>query len=229
MCTEASRSSRHWWKVNEMTDFDALIDELAEGAAPVPLRSTRSGRIALAAIAAATLVVVFLIDGFRADVTAARPAPMLSVALGLMLILAIAAGASAVRMARPQVGAAASGAPWALAALLLLPAIALISIAADSSQIAGLAFAPGVRCLAFGLVAGLASLAFLILWLRQGAPVAPERASWLAGLAAGAVGAIAVTLECQRDALAHLGVWHVAVPLVAAGVTRLVLPRFLRW
>lgn len=212
-----------------MSDFDALIDGLADDAAPVRPRSTRAGRTALAAIASTTLVAVYLAYGFRADLMAAQPAPILLVAIGLMLILAIAAGASAVRMARPQVGAASSGAPWALASLLLLPAIALIGIIVEPARMAGLAIEPGIRCLLFGLMAGLASLGFLVLWLRRGAPVAPERASWLAGLSAGAIGALAVTLECPQEALAHLGVWHVAVPVVAAVTARIVLPRLLRW
>jgi len=212
-----------------MTDFDALIDDLAEDATPVRVRSTRAGRLELAAVAAATLALVFLTYGFRADVRAAEPAPLLGIAAGLMLLLAVAAGASAVRMARPQVGAPASGAPWVLAALLLLPAIAIAGIATEPDRIAGLAVGPGLRCLAFGLIGGLGALAYLVAWLRRGAPVAPERASWLAGLAAGAIGALAVTLECPQDAFAHLGAWHVAVPLVAAGAVRLILPRFLRW
>ncbi len=212
-----------------MTDLDVLIDDLAANAAPVRSQSTNFGRFLLAAVAAATLALVFLTYGFRADIMAAEPAPMQAVAVGLMALLAIAAGFSAVRMARPQVGAPASGAPWALAAMLLLPLIALAGILADPDRIAGLAVNQGVRCLMVGTVASLGSLAFLTLWLRRGAPVAPERAAWLTGLAAGAIGALGVTLECRDDALAHLGVWHVAVPLVTAGAARLLLPRFLRW
>ena len=212
-----------------MKEFDALIDKLADQAAPVRRYSTRGGRLALAAIGAATLTVVFMIRGFRADVMAGQADPMLTVATGLMLILAIAAGSSAVRMARPQVGTAASGAPWALTALLLVPVAAVIGIIAQPDRIAGLAPGPGIRCLVFGLIAGLGALVFLAYWLRLGAPVAPERASWLTGLAAGAIGALALMLECRQEGLAHFGAWHVAVPIAAAAAARLILPRFLRW
>jgi hypothetical protein len=211
-----------------MKDFDALIDGLADRAA-VRRHSTRGGRLALTAVGAATLAIVFLIRGFRADVMAGQPDPMLTVATGLMLILAIAAGSSAVRMARPQVGTAASGAPWALAALLLVPVVAVIGIMAQPDRIVGLAPGPGIRCLVFGFAAGLGALVFLTYWLRLGAPVAPERASWLAGLAAGSIGALAVMLECRQEGLAHFGIWHVAVPVFAAAAARLILPRFLRW
>lgn len=212
-----------------MTDFGTLIDELASGAQPVRRQSTLSGRILLAGIAAATIVAVFATYGFRADIVAGSPTPMVGVAIGLMLILVVAAGAGAVRMARPQVGAASSGAQWALAALLLLPVLAIAGIAARPELASGLESESGLRCLTFGVMAGAASLAFLTLWLRRGAPVAPQRAAWLAGLASGAIGALAVTLECPHNELAHLGIWHVAAVLVTAVTARLLLPRLLRW
>lgn len=212
-----------------MRDHAILIDELASGADPVRPQSTRSGRLALAAVAAATIAAVSMVYGLRSDVVGGHPPPLLGITAGLMLVLAAAAGASAVRMARPQVGAASSGAPWALAGLLVLPAVALAGIAAQPDRAAGLALEAGLRCLLVGLVAGAGTLAFLTLWLRRGAPVSPGRAAWLAGLAAGGIGALAVTLECPEDAFAHIGIWHVAVPLVAAMLARLVLPRVLRW
>lgn len=215
--------------MTDMTDFDSLIDKLASNAVPVRARSVRTGRLALAALSVATLLAVLGTYGFRSDVLTGELPPMRALASGLMLLLACAAGGSAIRMARPQVGAASSGAPWALAALLLIPAIALAGIIAHPAELAGLAAGPGLRCLGFGLGAGFAAFVFLVIWLRRGAPVAPERAAWLAGLAAGAVGAFAVTLECPANSLVHIGVWHVAVPLVAGAAARLVLPRFLHW
>lgn len=212
-----------------MTDFDMLIDKLAADAVPVRRQSTRSGRMLLAGVAAATFAAVAAIYGVRADFAAGSPSPMIGLAVGLMLILAVAAGAGAVRMARPQVGAASSGAPWALAALLLLPVLVIAGIVARPDLPSGLEPESGLRCLTFGAMAGATSLAFLTMWLRRGAPVAPQRAAWLAGLASGAIGALAVTLECPRNELAHLGIWHVAAVLATAGAARLLLPRLLRW
>ncbi len=212
-----------------MTKFDALIDTLADDAAPVRPQSTQVGRAVLAAIAAATIAAVVMLLGIREELTARSIDPILGISIGLLAILAVAAGTGAIRMARPQVGALGSGAPWALAALLVLPVIALAAVAANPGLAAGLAGGAGLRCLLVGLFAGAGALAFLTYWLRRGAPVAPERASWIAGLAAGAIGALAVTLECPEDAFAHLGVWHVAIPLVAGAAARMLLPRFLRW
>ena len=212
-----------------MTNFNRLIDMLASDAMPVRRQSIRIGRMSLATIAAATFAVVFVTHGFRTDIMAGTPAPIVGLGAGLMLILAMAAGAGAIRMARPQVGAPGSGAPWAFATLLLLPMLAIAGIAAKPELSSGLESESGLRCLAFGITAGAASLAFLAVWLRRGAPVAPQRAAWLAGLASGAIGALAVTLECPHNELAHLGIWHVAAVLVTAVTARLLLPRLLRW
>jgi len=212
-----------------MTDFDKLIDSLASDALPVRRQSTWSGRLLLTAVATATVAAIIAIYGVRADIQAGSPAPMVGLAAGLMLILAMAAGAGAIRMARPQVGAASSGAGWALAALLLLPVLAIAGIATRPELASGMESESGIRCLAIGVMASAASLAFLTLWLRRGAPVAPLRAAWLAGLASGAIGALTVTLECAQDELAHLGIWHVAAVLMTAVTARLLLPRLLRW
>lgn len=212
-----------------MTKLDTLIDSLVEEAVPVRPHSAWVGRALLVLIGIATIAVTFLLFGVREDVAAFGPAPAIAVAGGLMALVAVAAGIDAVRMARPQVGAQSSGPAWSLAALLVIPAVALVGAAADPARLHGLALEDGLRCLAVGLVAGAATIAFLYFWQRRGAPVQPERAAWLAGLAGGAVGALAVTLECPLDSLAHVWVWHVAAVPLSGLAARLVLPRFLRW
>lgn len=212
-----------------MTDHDELIHRLADRAIAIRPRTNLAGRVLLAAVGAVTIAIVYMTLGFRHDVIVGQPAPMLGVTSGLLLLLAAAAGAGAVRMARPQVGAPTSGAPWVLAALLLVPLVALFGIATQPALVGGFDMHQGLRCLALGLVAGLGTFAFLAAWLKQGAAVSPERASWLVGLAAGATGALANSLECPQETLAHLAIWHVAAVPVAAVAARILLPRFLRW
>lgn len=212
-----------------MTRFEALIDELADSAGPVRVKSTRLGRMALLAVAALTVAVTVALLGVRPDIGRLAPTPEVAISGGLLILLAIAAGTSAVRIARPEVGARPSGAPWALAALLVVSAVALIGIAAQPVPLAALAPLEGARCLSVGLVAGLATIAFLTFWQRRGAPVRLESAAWLAGLTGGAVGAISVTIECPVDGLAHIGVWHIAVVPLAGFATRLLLPPLIRW
>lgn len=212
-----------------MRDLDQLMDDLAGEATPVRPLSSRAGRLELATIAAGTLAAIYALFGFRPDVRALAPSLPVALSAGLMVLLAAAAGMGAIRMARPQVGAPSSGASWVLAAILILPAIAAIRMVADPAEIAGLDAHSGLRCLTVGMVAALGALAFLLVWLRRGAPVSPGPAAWLAGLSAGAVGALAVTLECPDEDFAHLAVWHVAVIVAVGGASSLLLPRFLRW
>lgn len=212
-----------------MNKLDRLIDSLAADAAPVRPRSSWLGWGAFAAMAASTLGLSYLALGFRADVLRLAPAPEVAIAAGLMILVAIASGATAIRVARPQVGAPASGAPWALAALLVLPAVVLAGLAAAPAGIPATFIDDGLRCLAVGLGACILTIAVLALWQGGGAPVRPEHAAWMAGLAGGSVGALAVTLECPVEGLAHLGIWHVAIVPLAGLAARLVLPRFLRW
>ena len=212
-----------------MANLDQLIDELADEATPVRVQRAATGRLALLGVGLATLVGVAVTYGFRLDVMQLRPPSLVAITAGLSAILATAAGTDAVRMARPQVGAAESGAPWLLAAVLLVPLAALAAIAANPAESSGLAVEPGLRCLTFGLTSGVATFLFLALWLRRGAPVNPNRAAWLAGMASGAVGALAVTLECAHVEIAHIGFWHVAVVPLFALLGRLALPRLIRW
>ena len=212
-----------------MNKLNDLIDSLAREAVPVRPQSSSLGRALLGLVGIATIAVTYLLFGVREDVAGLGPAPVIAVAAGLMALVAVAAGVSAIRVARPQVGAQSSGPSWALAALLVVPAVALAGAAADPERLTGLSLEYGLRCLVVGLVAGTATIAFLYFWQRRGAPVQPERAAWLAGIAGGAVGAFAVTLECPLDSLAHVGVWHVAAVPLSGLAARLVLPRFLRW
>lgn len=212
-----------------MTNLENFIDTLAQEARPVRPRLGSHAAAGLVGVALLTLVAVASLLGLRSDIGALAPSPLVAISGGLLVLVAAAAGYAAIRSARPQVGAPPSGDRWTLSALLVLPVAALIGILADPSAAAGLSPTTGFACLTIGIVAGLATLAFLSLWQRGGAPVQPERAAWLSGLAAGAVGALAVTIECPIDGLAHAGIWHVAAVPLSGLAARLLLPPLLRW
>lgn len=212
-----------------MTDIDQLIDNLSLQAAPVRPRPHWIGRAALAALALASIIALAIIFGLRRDIFLLQAPVPLFLALGMFALVGCAAGLQSIRLARPEVGAASSSVGWLVAALGLLPLISVTVLLANPASTAGLEPAGGLRCLAVGLLAGSATLAFLAYWLRRGAVVAPLRAGWMAGLASGAIGALAVSMECGDDAFAHLGIWHVAIVAVMAVAGRLAIPPFVRW
>ncbi len=86
-----------------------------------------------------------------------------------------------------------------------------------------------MRCLQWGVLASFVSLGVLGWRLRKGAPVLPERAGLMAGIASGAVGSVAITLECNNSELLHLAIAHVGIVAIAATIGRFALPRIIRW
>ncbi|MBW0144725.1 NrsF family protein [Sphingomicrobium clamense] len=205
-----------------------LIDTLADDLEPTSILSLTRGRIAAASVALATTIGVVALYGIRPDLAAGRPAPLILVTAGLFLLTAIAAGWAATRLARPAVGSAnQTGALWLFGAILILPAVSAIELALGHGV--GINAEFGARCLTFGLIGSIFTASAITLFLRRGAPVLPEKAGLLTGLAAGSVGAFAVTLECSGTALAHLAIWHVGIVALWAAIGRWGVSRLLRW
>ena len=206
-----------------------LIDSLVADLAPVtPMRSgPATARTAAAVLASVAVIALSL--GLRDHVSA-----LFLLSAGLFLVLGIAAALTLIAMARPQVGSDRTGWNsswgWAAAMAALLPATTLVlGLSHLSSAWAESEPRAGLLCLAMGLLAGLASAAVLIAWLRRGAPTSPERAGWVVGIAAGSLGMFAFSLYCPEDGIYHIGLWHSAAVIAAALLGRLIVPRLIRW
>ena len=210
-----------------MTTTDLFIDQLADTAKPVRPVRERHGRVAGLLAAAGTVAFVLGYYGVRPQLATGTVDAVTLVLIALFGLLAVAAGITAVRMAQPAVGSPPSGAPWLLGAVMIFPAIAVVEALighGESSQ----AFL-GTTCLKLGSIASLLTAAVLVLHLRRGAPVLPEQAGLYAGVSAGAVGAMAFTLECGGSTFAHLSFWHVGIVAIWAVIGRTILPRLVRW
>jgi hypothetical protein len=209
---------------------DALIAELVGGLEPV--KPLRFGAGMAATLAAATLswAVVIALFGLRPDWLVGRVNPMHLLATGLYLGLALAATVTVVVMSRPQVGSDYSGWRWAAAMTGLLPVAGLIvGISRGHDMLAAETMRHGGECLMLGGGASLLVFAMLVLWLRRGAPTAPDRAGLVAGVAAGAFGIFAFSLHCPDNDIVHIGIWHSTVVLAMAGLGRITVPRLIRW
>lgn len=209
---------------------DALIADLVEGLEPVKPLRFGAGMVATLAAAALSSAVVVALFGLRPDWLEGRVNPLHLVATGLYLGLALAATVTVVVMSRPQVGSDYSGWRWAAAMTGLLPVAGLIvGISRGRDMLAAETMRHGGECLLLGGGASLLVFAMLVLWLRRGAPTAPDRAGLVAGVAAGAFGIFAFSLHCPDNDIVHIGIWHSAVVLAMAGLGRITVPRLIRW
>jgi len=209
---------------------NALIDGLVDDLTPVrPLRFAGGMATALVVLAATTGLVAAWF-GLRPDLAAGDPAPLFLIASGLFLLLGLAASVTVTVMATPRVGTHHEGWRWAAAMAGLLPGAALLLAARDPAAAWAQSMpAGGVQCLAWSLALGLATALALTIWLRRGAPTAPDKAGMLTGIAAGCAGVFAFSLSCPADSIIHIGLWHGGAVMLSALAGWLVVPRLVRW
>jgi hypothetical protein len=212
-----------------MRDTEKLIDQLTHELEPRRTVSPALGRATIAGLTLLASAVLVALRGMRPDFVAGRPhsVPLISALVVLCAGAVVAIAITA--MARPAVGAQRAGWQGAVAALLVLPGAAFVTAVGSAAQRAAMIAGDGYVCLATGTIASIASIVVLALWLRRGAPTSATRASWLVGVAGGAIGALAIALVCPNDSIMHIGTWHAGIIGVAAVASRLTLPRFLRW
>lgn len=207
-----------------------LIDQLVADNRPVRAMRTMHGRMIFLLSAAMAVALALIFTGARHDLmTFDVPAATL-LHWGIWLILALACGFTSVGSAMPEVGSDRHSWRWASAMAMLLPVLGAIALVRNPALLDDPLWRKDlVQCFVRGIAAGSLTLAALVLWLRRGAPVFPERAGLLAGVSAGAVGTFAYSLHCTLDEPAHNGLVH-ALPVIASAlIGRLVVPPLLRW
>ena len=214
---------------------EALIRELTEGITPIARVTNRQGiaLVAFATIAAA--IAAIAIHGFWMGIVSGEASAMFWITNLLLLLLGAASTSALVASALLRVGSRSSAPLWGAAMLGVVPLAALLTLvpaATAHSHGADTLAEPLLwywECAAYGLAAGLLVAFAAVMFLRRGAPVSLERAGWLTGLAAGALGSVAYGITCPLDGLHHVGIVHVAPVAIGAVLGRLVVPRLIRW
>jgi hypothetical protein len=209
---------------------EKFLDQLAADLTPVtPLGSRRVG-FALMGLGIVGMVLVSATLGPRPDLLAGTPHPMFLFRAGMLLMLGLICSAAVVGMARPGVGRGGKGwlAAVAMASIVPLTAIglALIDPVATFQTVW---WSSARTCLAVSLAAATGFAAILVWHLRNGAPVAPERAAIATGVAAGSLGVLTYTIHCPSNDIAYIGVWYGLAIAISTLACRLVVPRLVRW
>ena len=212
-----------------MTMTNLTIQQLVDDLQPVrTLRPMRSIAASLAIVGVA-LALIMLYFGPRPDLLAGKPDAMFLLRSGTLLLLGLANAYAAIGFASPSVGRQSSSWQIAVAAALLFPMSALIVALSVSPSEAIAATQTGMKCLQVSLVGGLATAIPMVLHLRRGAPISPERAGWLTGISSGGLGAFAYNFHCPFNDLIYIGVWYTLAVGICAIAGRLIVPHLIRW
>lgn len=207
---------------------DELLDRLAADLAPVrPLDDRPAMAVLLLLVMAAAALVVQWLEP-RPDLAAGQLHPMFLLRAGTLLALGGISTLALLSHAHPGVGRLDQG--WRAAALLagLFPvSAALIALQSPATALAGTT--SGWLCVTVSLATALACAVPMVLHLRRGAPVAPQRAGLLVGLAAGSLGGFAYSLHCPFDSLVYVGLWNGLAVGAATLAGRLLVPPLIRW
>ena len=107
-----------------------------------------------------------------------------------------------------------------ICSLVLRPA------AAWDTMVMGTQWTTCILCIPLFATAPFAALIWI---LRRGAPTNLRRAGAVAGLVAGALGAVAYAFHCPDDSLPFIALWYGAMVALCAGIGALLGPRLLRW
>lgn len=212
---------------------DALISGLADDLKPVRSMRFLDGAAVVGLATVLTAAGVILIKGFWTGMASGDASPFFWVTQGLLLLLGMAAASATITMASPKVGNRYDAPRWMSAMLAVLPITAIIAVLSDSQGVHGhdhgMTGEVAWACISNALIASGLVGASITMWLRRGAPVSPEMAGWMTGIASGAIGTVTYGLSCPLDSIGHLGVAHVAPVAIAAIIGRLTVPSLIRW
>ncbi|WOE76238.1 DUF1109 domain-containing protein [Alterisphingorhabdus coralli] len=216
-------------------DIGALVDDL-EPVNPLRIRDGMAMAITLTLFVG---VGISLFLGLRNGLVSGNIETIYVLRLLALLSVGLTAGYAAMSMARPAVGGenrSFESLAWriALGLAAAFPLAALANFALDiprSAEAMTSLFVPtvGRECLTFSGMSALMIGAAIVTWLRRGAVMAPERAGWLVGLAAGGFGAAAYSIYCPINGVIYIGTWYSLAVLISAVAGRLIVPRLLRW
>ena len=210
---------------------DDLISMLAQDAAPPdrPSVGIRAG-LGIAAGFLASAAVYFQVLGPRFGLGAALMDPVVAAKTVLPLTLFVLTLVLGLRAVRP---AAAAGAPkrlvWAIPAVLAALVVWALATTPASERMADWLGHSIPVCLPAITVLSLPILAGLMTALKQGAPLRPGRAGFLAGLAAAGLSTALYSTFCTEDSPLFYATWYTLGIMISAGIGAALGRWWLRW
>lgn len=211
-------------------NVSSLVDDLQ----PVRVVKRQDNLLLVAGATLIASIIIAVTYGVRSDVMAGNPHPIVIIRAGLLMLLGLATTLAVAAAARPSIGKAHNGWMWALAAAAVFPFAALCKFiylfaSGQPLDLFMLDFEYGPRCVMISMASALWIGSFLTWWLRQGAPIALNRAGWLVGIAAGSFGTFSFNVYCNSISIFYIGFWYSLAVTLCAIAGRLIVPRLIRW
>ena len=208
-----------------------LIDVLSKNVEPVkPARVKMTLALALIVGAAVAFCLMFVTVGVRSDIKTGVLSGFIALKLLFTLTLISAGTVLLSRLIRPGQDGRKSYAVIVISFVVLaLAGAGSLVIHAPISwghMVMGTNWTMCVLCIPL-----FAMLPFIgLIWtLRQGAPTNLRRAGAVAGLVAGALGAIAYAFHCPDDSIPFIALWYGVMIAGCTAVGAILGPRLLRW
>lgn len=209
-------------------DTDALIEALGRETASKRPRSDVVLAGASGCGFAAAAVAFLWAMGTRPDLGSALQTPSFTLKLAAALLLAVTAFPLVAAISRP-------GARLPKGLLWLAPALLAAGVAAELATYAPAEWAPrlvgrnALVCLTVLPVLAALPLAAILLALRHGAPTRPGLAGALAGVLAGAFGALLYATNCTDDSPLFVLTWYSLAIAIVAALGAALGRKVLRW
>lgn len=210
---------------------DDLITLLAQDATPPPAAPiARRVGLGLAAGFALALVIYMLILGPRAGLLDLMMAPVILAKTLLPLALFALALRLGLRSVRPAASPGRTGwVIWAIPVLTLTLFVWAFAVTPPASRMVNLLGHSIPVCLPAINLLSLPILAGLITALRRGAPVDPQKAGALAGLAAAGLATALYSTFCTEDSPLFYAVWYSVGIAITMALGAIAGARWLRW
>lgn len=209
---------------------DDLIDGLVADADHPVLPLARGFGLAVLAGAIVAALLFALLLGPRPDFAAVAATPRFLLKFVETGLLASAATALSIRLARPE-GDGTAAVRVLVAAALLLGAAVVIELVVVPGADWGrrLVGRNWYHCLALVPFLSLAPFAALMAAARHGAPTRPRLAGAVVGLASAGIGAFFYAANCTDDSPLFVVTWYGLAVAAMAGLGAAIGGRVLRW
>jgi hypothetical protein len=186
--------------------------------------------IALLAAAIASVGLMLVGLGIRADLMTARALTFLILKLAFAVGVVGVSSIYLMRLARPGGERRTSSIrimmPFAAIVLLAVISLGLAPSSHWNKMVVGDQW---LECLLSIPIIAIVPFAIIVAAMRKAAPTDLERTGAFAGLIAGGVSAVAYALHCTDDSLPFIAVWYGGTILLCTFAGAALGPRLLRW